>query len=186
MIARWQIEPRRGARRALDERLLLAAPWLGRPLFGLAARFRPGSRLRRILFDRLIRLGFGQISRGEYHAVASFASPAYELQAWPDVDRPVDVEPVYNGPAGLVELFETWSAGFESYRLEPREMFDPGGHWFGLRADRVGLPVGGHIELRDTEFYVWQLEKGMMRRQWVLRTEAAMLALLEERPSLGS
>jgi hypothetical protein len=64
-------------------------------------------------------------------------------------------------------------------QFELRELVDPGGDRIGGRVDRSGR--GGHsgITVSDTDFYVWQIERGLLRRQWIFRSEPAMLTLLQ-------
>jgi hypothetical protein len=94
--------------------------------------------------------------------------------------RPTDIEPVSNGRDGVVKTVEVWKAWFDKLTWEVRELVDPGRGRLAVRAERVGR--GGHsgLTVRDTEYHVYQFEHGLLRRQWVLRSETAMLPLLEQ------
>jgi hypothetical protein len=108
LIARWEIEPLRRSRRGLDERLLLAAPWLARLLSSLVVRARPGSRVRRVVLSRTLRTVFAANNRGDYAALSPWLSAEVELHLYPDAPeaRPADLEPVYYGRESYVESGE--------------------------------------------------------------------------------
>ena len=180
VVARWRVDPLHRSRRGLDEWLGLATPWL-RPVFSRVFALRPGSRLRCAFITRTIRVGVAAQNRRDYEAVAATLSPDVELHVYPDAAelRYLDLEPVYHGHMGYIKGAEVLKAGFGRFHWELRELLDPGGNQFGARTERVGS--GGHsgIEVRASEFHVWQIEHGLVRRQWVLASEAAMLTLFE-------
>jgi hypothetical protein len=188
VIVRWEIEPLRRSRRGVDERLLLAAPWLLRPLFSLVVRARSGSRVRRAVLSRALRVGVAANNRGDYRTMSVFMSPEVELHLYPDEPelRPVDLEPVYHGREGYAKAAEDWKAGFGEHRWELREVVDPGGNQFGSRVEMVGRGGASGLETSLTQFHVWQVERGLLRRQWGVSSEAAMLALFEGAQSLGT
>jgi hypothetical protein len=91
----------------------------------------------------------------------------------------VDSEPVYHGREGYVKGCEVWKAAFTEHRWELRELVDPGGSRIGARVEVVGRGGASGIETRLTQFHVWQLERGLLRRQWLMSSESAMLSLLQ-------
>jgi hypothetical protein len=109
-------------------------------------------------------------------------SPRVELHMYPDAPalRPVDAEPTYHGREGYVKASEVWKAGFGEFRWELRELVDPGGSRFGARIEMIGRGATSGLETRMTQFHIWQVERGLLRRQWAVSSEAAMLAMLEE------
>jgi hypothetical protein len=188
VIARWEIEPLSRARRGVDERLLLALPWLGRRLVSATVRLPAGSRLRRAVVTRLIRVGVAANNRRDYAAMCAFFAPDLELYVYPDdpESRGVDFDAVYYGSEGYVKSLEIWKAPFGAQRWDLHELIDPGGDRIGARAEQVGRGAGSGAEVRWTQFIVWQFEGGVLRRQWMLASEAAMMAVLEGAQSLGS
>lgn len=180
-IARWAVEPLHRARRGFDERLLVVTPWLAPAAVARAARARRGSRLRRFVFSYGLRVGVAQVERRDYELLSVFLSPHVELHLFPDApeDRPVDARSVYRGRSAYAEVAGIFQADFENFRWELRELIDAGGDRVGGRMDRSGK--GGHsgVMVRDTDFYIWQFERGLLRRQFVFRSESAMLAMLE-------
>jgi ketosteroid isomerase-like protein len=181
VIARWEIEPLHRSRRGFEERLLLAAPWLVRALVARAARARAGSPIRRVVLGRLVRSGIEAVNRGDYELLPYGLSPAVEVYLLPDAPeaRPGDTESVYHGRDGYLKAVEIWKTDFDNLRWEVRELIDPGGSLIAGRAERTGRGARSGAEVRDTDFFVWQFDGGLLRRQWILRSEAAMLATLE-------
>ena len=179
--ARWAVEPLHRARRGVDERLLLALPWLGRLVVSAAVRAPAGSRLRRAVLTYAIRVGVAANNRRDYGAMSAFFAPDLELYMYPDdpESRGVDLDAVYYGPEGYVNTTEVFKAMFSDHRWDLRELIDPGGDRFGARAEQLGRGGGSGAEVRRTQFTVLQFERGLLRRQWVLGSEAAMVAVLE-------
>jgi hypothetical protein len=182
-VARWGVEPLHRSRRGLDEQLLRFIPWLGRAVIAQAARARAGSRFRRAVLEYAARVGIAANNRGDYEAFVVFLSPEVELELFPDAPllRALDVEPICHGRGGYVNALELVKAEFGSLRWELRELVDPGGARFGACAEMVARGRLSGVEVRRTDFHVWQLERGLIRHQWQLGNEAAMLALLERR-----
>ena len=184
VVERWDVEPLQRSRRGLDERLLMAAPWLLRLQWALLVGLRPGSQLRRALIGHVVRVGVAANNRGDYEALVAFMSSEIELHVYPDAPelRPLDAaDPIYHGREGYVNASKVLKAGLGNFRWEVRELVDPGGDRFGARTERVGRGSRSGVEVRDTEFEVWQVRHGLLRHQWTLSTEAAMLELLERK-----
>jgi hypothetical protein len=120
------------------------------------------------------------MERRDYRAVSCFLSPKIELHMFPDApeERVLDVEPVYRGHDGYAKAGEFFQSDFDNIRWELRELYDPGGNRIGGRVDRSGRGAHSGITVHDTDFYVWQVERGFLRRQWIFQGKPAMLALL--------
>jgi hypothetical protein len=174
---RWDAKPLRRSGRDL-ERFLLLVPWLAPGLWPAVARAQPGSLLRRCL-GYLVRAGIEANNRGDYEAITRFMSPAIELHIFPDVvEQRADLEGVYHGPSGYVKASDTWKAGFEkSFRWEVNGWVDSGGDKIAARVEGVGVGSSG-VETRWSVFHVFQLDHGLLRRQWAMSTEEAAVAVL--------
>jgi ketosteroid isomerase-like protein len=133
-VVRWKIEPLNRSRRGLDERLLLAAPSAARVIGRILARRPAGSRIRRALITRVIRVGFAANNRLDYDAMFVFYEPDVEVRLMGGGTR-IDLDPVYWGYEGLRKVNQDWRAGFEQFQFEPSEGIDPGGDRFGLLVD---------------------------------------------------
>ena len=186
-IERWAVEPLHRARRGVDERLLLALPWLGRLVVSAAVRPPAGSRPRRAVITYSLRTAIAATNRGDYWAISAFCAPNLELCLWPDEPeaRPAGLDPAHYGPEGYAKAVEIWTAAFSDHRWDLYEFVDPGGNRIGARAEMVGRGAGSGLEVRWTQFHVWQFDRGLLRRQWVFASEEAMLALLNGAQGLG-
>jgi hypothetical protein len=128
----------------------------------------------------LISLGVAANERHDYVLMSAFFAPDLELHFTPDEPGSrMDLDPVYYGPEGYLKALEIWKAPYGEHRWDLRELVDPGGDRIGARTDVVGRGAGSGLEVRWTVFYVWQFERGLLRRQWALASEAAMLAALD-------
>ena len=179
-IKRWAVEPLHRARRGVDERLLLAVPWLARRLVSATVRAPAGSRLRRAMLTRLIRVAIAANNRGDHIAMSAFFAPDVELYLYPDEpgSRASDLDPVHYGREGVVRMVEIWKAPFGEHRWDLREVVDPGGDRIGMRTEVVGRGDSSGVEVRLAQFQVMQFERGLLRREWVLASEEAMLEVL--------
>src|SRR5687768_14480279 len=100
-IARWNVDPLDRPGRGLDERLLMAAPWLRRLVTALVLRRPPGSALRQALVARNFLVAIAAINRGDYESMSSLLHPDVELYMLPDNPaRATGLDPVYRDPAG--------------------------------------------------------------------------------------
>jgi hypothetical protein len=129
----------------------------------------------------LVCVGVEANNRRDYEVVCSLLSSEVELHVIPDAPeaRAADMEPVYLGREGYIQASELWKAAFENFRWELRQLVDAGGDRIAGRSDLVARGVSSGVDTRWSQYYVWQFERGLLRRQWALSTEAAMRALLE-------
>ena len=180
-IKRWAVEPLRRARPGIDERLFVALPWLGRRLVSAIVRARAGSRLRRAVLTHWIRVGAAANNRRDYAALSVGLAPDVELYVYPDEPEflPAGQDAVHYGREGYLKALEIWKAPFSEHRWDLHELVDRGGDRFGARIEEVGRGGSSGAEVRWVEFQVWQFERGLLRRNWLVASEAAMLAVLE-------
>lgn len=161
-VVRWKIEPLKRSRRGLDERLLLAAPRAARVLGRVLAGRPAGSRTRRALITRVIRIGIAANNRLDYDALSVFYEPGVELRLMGGATR-IDLDPVYWGHEGLRKVNNDWKAGFEQFRFEPREVIDPGGERFAALVDMHAETSG--MVTRQLTGFVFILRDGLAMRQ---------------------
>ena len=83
-IDRWNVKPLHRAQCGVDERLLVALPWLARGLASATVRAPAGSRFRRAALTRFIRVGVAAINRSDYVALSASLAPDVELYLYPD------------------------------------------------------------------------------------------------------
>jgi hypothetical protein len=174
-LVRWSVEPLEARSRTLLERLALAAPRVAQALGRFMAGRPAGSRARRALITRLIRVGFAANSRLDYKAMCAFYDPAVEIRLTGGGTR-IDLDPVYWGHEGLRKVNDDWKAGFDEFRFEPREAIDPGGDRFGVLVESRGQTSG--IVTRELNGFVIVLRGGLaMRQDFYWEGEAAVEAL---------
>jgi hypothetical protein len=180
-IITWGVEPLVRDRRGLEDLLFLSAPRISILLIRLALRGPPGSKFRRAVITRAVRLGFAANNRGDYRLLTSMLDPAIELSLFHDEpsERAADLEAQYFGREGYVQSVEHWRTAFVEHRWELTHMIDGGGSRFAARADMVGRGAGSGIEVRDCQFHVWEIGDRGLRRQWVTASEDAMRGALE-------
>jgi hypothetical protein len=180
-IARWNVGPLDRPRRGLDERLLMAAPWLRRLVTALVLRRPPGSALRQALVGRNFLVAIAAINRGDYESMSSLLHPDVELYMLPDNPaRATGLDPVYRDPAGYIRALDEWKEAFDAHRFELREIFDPGSNRFGGRMEEFARGLESGVEVGQPSFYVWEAENAALRRQWILWSKDTMLELLSE------
>jgi ketosteroid isomerase-like protein len=158
------VEPLERSRRGLDERLALAAPWLGRRMLRRLEREPAGSSLRRSVLTRALRVSFAANNRRDYVAMASSFHPDIEFVPPGRGESGLDFDPVYRGPDGVQRFVEQWKSGFGEFRYEPREIADAGGRRFAARIGLIGTVGESGAEVADEYGSVYTSEDGLLRR----------------------
>jgi hypothetical protein len=176
-IAHWKVEPLVRDRRNWDESLLIRTPWLARTLFARVMALPAGSRSRRSLITRTIRTGIAANNRGDYDAMSVAFHPDVLLRATEET-RPPGLDLEHVGPDAYVALLKAWKEPFADFRFETLAVYDGGGARVGARVDAVGHGQFGGPEVRQIYFHAWEIESGMLRRQWVVGSEAEMMELI--------
>ena len=179
-LVRWDAKPSGRTRRTLLERLVMAAPPLGRVLLSRVTRLPAGTRLRRWVLTRFVCDGLAANNRSDYNALRSLLHPELELRV--SADDPgglgVDLQPLYTGPDGYVEASEVWKSSFSDFHWDIREVLDPGGKRFAALTQMVGRGAGSGVEVSMPLYNLWEIEDGMLRRQWTFGGEDALLEFM--------
>jgi ketosteroid isomerase-like protein len=162
---RWEIEPLERSRRGLDERIVLAAPWLRKAMARRAERQPAGSKLRRSLLTRAVRVGFAANNRGDYEAMSASFHPEIELIPPGRGQTALGFDPVYRGPDGVRRFVEEWKSGFGGFRYAVKEIADAGGSRFALRLELIGTVGESGVEVRDEYGQVNTVKDGQLIRQ---------------------
>lgn len=161
---------------------MIALPWLLRLGFSVAARRRAGSRLRRATIAHGVAIGLAAVNRDDYEAVTPNLCPDVELHMFPDEPevRAIDIEAFARGPDAYLDANKIWKREVSENRWELREFIDPGGNRIAARVQLAAHGTASGIAVEQTQFMVWEFERGRLRRQWVFAAEAALLAKLGE------
>lgn len=174
-IVRWQVEPLRRDRRGLDERLLMRAPGIARSATRRLARLPAGSRLRRAVISRTVRVGYAANNRLDYDALFLLFHPETVFRAI-GLQTPLDLPGEVHGVDQMRVFLDSQRAGFDEFRYEPLEIADPGGFRFGARLQFVGIARG--LEVKREVGTTWTLEEGWVMRQDLYENYDAALAAL--------
>ena len=115
-VVRMPIRIGNGRARPLDLRLAIRFPRLASISFRLTARLPTGSRLRRALLARTVRLGVEAYNRRDLHAVTIMYRPDLEYYPYREFVESALAEPCYHGPAGyhgyIEATYEVWGTDY--------------------------------------------------------------------------
>jgi hypothetical protein len=152
-----------GHRRALDERLLLRFPTIYRVFANAFMRLPPGSRLRRLLLTRRIQQAYAAQGRRDFAAVLAGWDPACQYRPSKDL-LPPDLETVFHGHDGMLELWRYWRDAFQDIRWDPDEVIDFGER-FLVTAQQSGHGSGSGVAVSEPIFQLFTLRRGLVIRQ---------------------
>jgi hypothetical protein len=131
-------------RGALDEALLVRFPALSRVLADAFMRLSPRSRLRRLIVTRRIRQAYAAANRRDYDSVLVGWDPSSEYRPSRDL-MPPDLETVFHGRDGYLQLSRYWRDAFDDIRWDPEEILD-----FGPKASRHSSAEGPRVGQRHS------------------------------------
>lgn len=180
-IVRIPLEAASRPRRSLDERVFLRAPRLLQIIYRRLTRRGPHSRLRRTVLVQSQLAGWEATNREDWDVNLLAFHPDYQFTfEGDDPKMGPDIGTRHIGRAGVVEMMDTWRAGFEELRFEPREVLDPGWNRFGARIEQFGRGSSG-IEVSQQLWSVYWLRDGLIARQTIYYEEALALEALTGR-----
>jgi ketosteroid isomerase-like protein len=162
-----------GARRTLEERLLIKFPALFRLLGGAFMRLSPRSRLRRLLLTRRVRQAYAAQTRRDFAAVLAGWDPACEYRPSRDL-MPPDLESVFYGHDGMLVLWRYWRDAFQDIRWDPEEVLDFG-EQFLVTAQQRGHGSGSGVAVSEPVFQLFTLRRGLVVRQEDFRNHSEAL-----------
>jgi hypothetical protein len=157
------LHPPASERRTLEERFFVRFPGLYRLTAPLLTGFPVGSRRRRWLVTRLIRRAYAAGNRRDFEVILVGNHPEHEYRPSRDL-MPPDLEPVFRGKDGYLQLWRYWQDAFEDIRWDPEEILD-----FGERI-LVGTHQAGHgsgsgLGVSESVFQLFTLRRGLVFRQ---------------------
>ncbi len=169
-----------GQRRTLDEHFFVRFPAVYRSLGEALMRLPPRSRLRRLVFSRLISRAYAAINRRDFDFWVLAYDP--EIEYHPSADQlPPDMDAVFHGHDGVREVWRGLIDAFEDFRAEPAEVFDLGDSL--LVATRYqGHGSGSGVPVDIPLFQVFRLRRGraVWQKDFSDRNEALEAAGLRE------
>ncbi|HEY2602375.1 MAG TPA: nuclear transport factor 2 family protein [Thermoleophilaceae bacterium] len=153
----------RDRERTLDQRIYVRLPALYRAGAAAASQLPLGSRLRRTLVARSVRLAYAAANRRDFDVVLLGLDPAFEYRPAGDL-MPPDLEPVFRGHDGYLELWRYWLDAFTDIRWEPEEILDFGDA-FLVSTQQKGRGSGSGVAVSEPVFQLFALRRGLVLRQ---------------------
>jgi len=155
---------RASARRTPDEAFFVGVSFLLRLLSRGLARLPPSSRVRRLLVTRRVSRAYAAANRGDFDVVlAGMDLGSYEYRPSRDL-LPPDLEPVFRGREGYLQLWRYWREAFEDIRWDPEEMLDFGDKVV-VTTRQSGHGSGSGVGVSKPVFQVFTLRRGLVIRQ---------------------
>jgi ketosteroid isomerase-like protein len=167
-------------RGALDEALLVRFPAPSRVLADAFMRLSPRSRLRRLIVTRRIRQAYAAANRRDYDSVLVGWDPSSEYRPSRDL-MPPDLETVFHGRDGYLQLSRYWRDAFDDIRWDPEEILESDPKLL-VTAQHRGHGLVSGIAVSESVFQLFTLRRGLVLRQedFLDRSEALEAAGLEE------
>jgi hypothetical protein len=164
--ARIAVRPlsQRAARgRSIDQRLCVRFPALYRTLADFLSRLPPRSRLWRLILARTVALAYAAANRRDFEAVLMGWDPESEYHPSDDL-LPPDLETVFYGHDGYLELWRYWLDAFQDIRWDPEEILDFGDK-FLVTTQQRGSGSGSGVAVREPVFQLFTIRRGLVVRQ---------------------
>jgi hypothetical protein len=150
--------------RSLDELLFVRFPGVLHLLSRASARLPPRSRLRRLLVVRRIARAYAAGNRRDFDVLlVGMDLEVYEYRPSRDL-LPPDLEEVFHGRDGYLQLWRYWRDAFEDIRWEPREVLDFGDRIL-VTTEQGGHGSGSGIGVSQPVFQLFTLQRGLVIRQ---------------------
>jgi ketosteroid isomerase-like protein len=150
-------------RRSLDEHVRVRFPSLFRRLGDAFMRLPPGSRLRRSILAHLVGRAYAAANRRDFELVLVGWDPGSEYRPSSDL-LPPDLETVFHGHEGYLQLWRYWLDAFEDIRWDPEEILDFG-DMFLVTTQQKGHGSGSGLAVSERVFQLFTLRHGLVVRQ---------------------
>ena len=154
---------RAGQRRSLDERLFVRFPALFRLLADVPWRLPPRSRLRRLMLARGVGRAYAAANRRDFDVLFVSHDPRHEYRPSGEL-MPPDLEAVFYGDDGYLELWRYWLEAFEDIRWDPEEIIDLGDKLLVTTQQR-GHGSGSGVAVSKPVFQLFWFRRGLVVRQ---------------------
>src|SRR5436190_2089361 len=157
------LSERSGRRLTLEQRLRVRTPALSRLLSNAVMQLPPRSRLRRTLLARLVAQQYAAANRRDFDVVLLGLDPGFEYRPSGDL-MPPDLETVFRGHDGYLQLWRYWLDAFGDIRWDPEEILDFGDR-FLVTTQQRGHGSGSGVAVSEPVFQVFKLRRGLVVRQ---------------------
>jgi ketosteroid isomerase-like protein len=163
-------------RRTVDQRVSVRFPAVYRALAGLLQRLPVTSTARQRLLARQVAVAYAAANRRDFEAVLVGLDSLFEYRPSRDL-MPPDVEPVFHGHDGYLDVWRHWQDAFGDIRWDPEELLDFGDR-FLVTTQQRGTGSGSGVGVSEPVYQVFTLREGLVLRQddfldWSEALEAA-------------
>jgi SnoaL-like domain len=162
-IALPRLSERATRRRSLDQRFYVRFPILYRLLADSVMRLPPRARLRRLVLARSVALAYAAANRRDFDSVLLGWDPGSEYHPSGDL-LPPDLETVFYGHDGYLQLWRYWLDAFEDIRWDPEEILDFGDR-FLVTTQQTGRGSGSGVAVSEPVFQLFTVRRGLVVRQ---------------------
>ena len=171
---------RASRRRTLGERLFVRFPAFSRLLADAFMRLPTRSRLRRLMVARFVSRAYAAANRRDFDLVLVGWDPGSEYHPSGDL-MPPDLETVFYGHEGYLQLWRYWLDAFEDIRWDPEEILDLGDRLL-VTAQQRGHGSGSGVAVSEPVYQLFKLRRGLVIRQedFLDRSKALEAAGLRE------
>jgi ketosteroid isomerase-like protein len=164
---------------------MLSAAGAGLPSPFFAERLPLGSKLRKAMLTRAVRVGFAALNRRDMEVLFAAYAPDLEVHGGSSAWSALGFGAVYRGQEGFRRMLADFEEGFESLDVEVLEVIDAGGGAFACRLDFAGVARGG-LSVSQPIWNVYLARGGRVFRQEAYDSEeAALQALADARRATG-
>src|ERR687897_1763990 len=154
---------RASRRRTLGERLFVRFPAFSRLLADAFMRLPTRSRLRRLMVARFVSRAYAAANRRDFDLVLVGWDPGSEYHPSGDL-MPPDLETVFYGHEGYLQLWRYWLDAFEDIRWDPEEILDLGDRLL-VTAQQRGHGSGSGVAVSEPVYQLFKLRRGLVIRQ---------------------
>jgi SnoaL-like domain len=153
----------RTRRRPVEQRATVRFPAVYRVMAGLLQRLPATSSARRWALARQVALAYAAANRRDFAAVLVGLDSEFEYRPSRDL-MPPDVQPVFHGHDGYLELWRHWLDAFGDIRWDPEEILDFGDR-FIVTTQQRGTGSGSGVSVSEPVYQVFMLRAGLVLRQ---------------------
>ena len=167
--------------RSVEQRVSVRFPAVYHVLAGLMLRLPPTSGARRRALARQVALAYAASNRHDFAAVLVGLDSEFEYRPSRDL-MPPDVEPVFHGHDGYLDLWRHWLEAFGDIRWDPVEIVDFGDR-FVVTTQQRGTGSGSGVSVSEPVYQVFTLRAGLVLRQDDFLDKSEALELASRRAS---
>jgi ketosteroid isomerase-like protein len=127
----------------------------------------------------LIREGYTEFNKGDTGAMARNVLPEFTVTDRQELPDPQ----TYDGAEGAIEAASLAGEGFDDYRIEPDEIFEPREDAIVVVATQSGRGTASGAQVEGTIVHLWRMRDGKAISMHAYSSREQALEALEEEPT---